>query len=201
MEDALTSRNHRTETANGSRPEPRVCAYRQGAQHQSTHSRSPASSARSPTPSPTPRPCRCHCRACILEATSQSSPGAHNHWMVQSLAASTSILHPRRHHCPSRRWGAVDERTSYAGAETSRADAVPALLCQWHGHAWRVRNGDAFGALLYVLELGGCAGRICAVCVPQVGGFYSKLECDFFFRVLMLSLCSSTIHRFVRVQQ
>jgi hypothetical protein len=34
---------------------------------------------------------------------------------------------------------------------------------------WRVGNGDVFGAVLDVFGLGGGAGCVCAVCVPQVG--------------------------------
>ncbi|KAH8989370.1 hypothetical protein EDB86DRAFT_2943661 [Lactarius hatsudake] len=76
MEDALTSRNYRTETANGSRPELRVCAYRQATQHRAhTHARRPRLRAvRLPLRPRDPR--RHHWRACILEATSQASSGS-----------------------------------------------------------------------------------------------------------------------------
>ena len=33
---------------------------------------------------------------------------------------------------------------------------------------WCVRLGDVVGTLLDVFELGSRAGRVCAICVPQV---------------------------------
>jgi hypothetical protein len=49
---------------------------------------------------------------------------------------------------------------------------------------WRVGHGDVFGAILDLFGLGGGAGRVCALCLSQVG-----------FRVPFLStyvsLCSS----------
>ncbi|KAH9032145.1 hypothetical protein EDB85DRAFT_1274012 [Lactarius pseudohatsudake] len=222
IEDALTSRNYRTETANGSAQNHESVPTEKPLDTERTLTLAGFVGAQSDSLSDPETPVAATAGHAFWRRH-RSLRLAHHHWMVQSLAASTSILHPRRRHCPSRRWGAVDERTCVRSRAPPTCGPSPCSLVRTrgrkraaqecisrprrsatldalqqtlyllfcvsvHGHAWRVGNGDALG-------LGDCAGRIYAVCVPQVGGSCSRVR---IFRVL---ICSSSIHRFVRVQR
>ena len=52
---------------------------------------------------------------------------------------------------------------------------------------WCVRLGDVVGTLLDVLGLGSRAGRVCAICVPQVK-FESATLCYYYVRRSHVSL-------------
>ena len=85
------------------------------------------------------------------------------------------------------RYGNVCRARTAARAGCRWADAVPTLLrerarARLDGRRiWRVGNGDVPGALLDVLGLGGREGRVCAVCISQVGGFRVRFfECLFY---------------------
>ncbi|KAH9052222.1 hypothetical protein EDB87DRAFT_1659610 [Lactarius vividus] len=205
MEDALTSCNYRAGTANGSCLEPQVCTYQQGAQNRpdslsnpethvaatigraikrrhrrlylAVHRRMVQSLAASYQRSTSPHGCtvdECTCARFRAPSTCGPSSCSLVRTQGQKRAALEYISRPRRS----------------AALDTLEKTLHPLFDVSVHGHAWRVGHGDAIGALLDMLGQGSCAGRICEVCVSQVGGFYNRVR---FFRVLVLSLCSLSI--------